>query len=216
MKILRNGNLVFAQVPRESYSPRMLKTRLIIVGLILAIVAGVGLFIALLMVRLPGTGAPPKIQNTATLLRQVETLSELVTVKYVLEKVVILEDIKWYGENRVLMVAHGIVKAGVNLKELKPEDMTVSDKKIVLKLPRAMITDVYLDEQKTRVVDRTTGLLRTFDKDLEQNARRQAVDDLRLAARYNGIYEDAEERARLQLSNLFRQLGYEVEFQKNK
>jgi hypothetical protein len=39
---------------------------------------------------------------------------------------------------------------------------------------------------------------------------------LRLAARYNGIYEDAEERARLQLSNLFRQLGYEVEFQKNK
>jgi hypothetical protein len=146
----------------------------------------------------------------------VETLSELVTVKYVLEKVVILEDIKWYGENRVLMVAHGVVKAGVDLKEVKPEDLRVSDGKVVLKLPRAVITDVYLDEQKTRIVDRTTGLLRTFDKDLEQNARRQAVADLRLAARYNGIYEDAEERARLQLSSLFRQLGFEVEFQKNK
>jgi len=194
----------------------MLKTRLIIVGLILAIVAGVGLFIGLLVIRLPGAGGPPKIQSTATLLRQVETLSELVTVKYVLEKIVILEDIKWYGENRVLMVAHGVVKAGVDLKEVKPEDLRVSDGKVVLKLPRAVITDVYLDEQKTRIVDRTTGLLRTFDKDLEQNARRQAVADLRLAARYNGIYEDAEERARLQLSSLFRQLGFEVEFQKNK
>jgi hypothetical protein len=66
------------------------------------------------------------------------------------------------------------------------------------------------------VVDRSTGLLRAFDKDLEQNARRQAVDELRIAARANRIYEDAEERARLQLANLFHLLGYEIEFSKNK
>ena len=129
---------------------------------------------------------------------------------------VILDDIKWYGENRVLLVAHGIVKAGVDLQEIKPQDVRVEDKKILLKLPRARITDVYLDDQKTRVVDRSTGLLRAFDKDLEQNARRQAVEDLRIAARSNRIYEDAEERARLQLANLFHQLGYEVEFSKGK
>jgi hypothetical protein len=194
----------------------MFKTRLIIVGLVLAITMGVALFIALLFVRPPAIGAPPKIQSTATIVQQVQTLSELVTVKYVLEKVVILDDIKWYGENRVLLVAHGIVKAGVDLQEIKPEDVRVEDKKILLKLPRARITDVYLDDQKTRVVDRSTGLLRAFDKDLEQNARRQAVEDLRIAARSNRIYEDAEERARLQLANLFHQLGYEVEFSKGK
>src|SRR3989441_10283983 len=194
----------------------MLKTRLIILGLVLAIGAGVALFVALLWVPLPLSSAPPRIQNTATMLKRVQTLSELVTVKYVLEKVVILEDIKWYGENRVLLVAHGIVKAGVDLQELKPEDVRVEDKKIVLKSPRARITDVYLDDQKTRVVDRSTGLLRAFDKDLEQNARRQAVDELRIAARANRIYEDAEERARLQLANLFHLLGYEVEFSKGK
>ena len=194
----------------------MFKTRLIIVGLVLAIAMGVALFIALLFVRPPATGAPPRIQSTATIVQQVQTLSELVTVKYVLEKVVILDDIKWYGENRVLLVAHGIVKAGVDLQEIKPEDVRVEDKKILLKLPRARITDVYLDDQKTRVVDRSTGLLRAFDKDLEQNARRQAVEDLRIAARSNRIYEDAEERARLQLANLFHQLGYEVEFSKGK
>ena len=194
----------------------MFKTRLIIVGLVLAIAMGVALFIALLFVRPPATGAPPKIQSTATIVQQVQTLSELVTVKYVLEKVVILDDIKWYGENRVLLVAHGIVKAGVDLQEIKPEDVRVEDKKLLLKLPRARITDVYLDEQKTRVVDRSTGLLRAFDKDLEQNARRQAVEELRIAARSNRIYEDAEERARLQLANLFHQLGYEVAFSKGR
>ncbi len=194
----------------------MFKTRLIIVGLVLAIAIGMALFIALLLVRPPGIGAPAKIQSTATIVQQVQTLSELVTVKYVLERVVILDDIKWYGENRVLLVAHGIVKAGVDLQEIKPEDVRLKDKKILLKLPRARITDVYLDDQKTRVVDRSTGLLRAFDKDLEQNARRQAVEDLRIAARSNRIYEDAEERARLQLANLFHQLGYEVEFSKGK
>src|SRR2546429_3913683 len=190
----------------------MLNTRLIILGLVLAIGAGVALFVALLWVPLPLSSAPPRIQNTATMLKQVQTLSELVTVKYVLEKVVILEDIKWYGENRVLLVAHGVVKAGVDLQEIKPEDVRVDDKKVGMKLPRARITDAYLDDQKTRVVDRTTGLLRTFDKDLEQSARRQAVADLSISARFNGINSDAEERARLQLSNLFHQLGLEVEF----
>jgi hypothetical protein len=194
----------------------MFKTRLIIVGLALAIVLGVALFIALLFVHPPGMGASPKIQSTATIIQQVQTLSELVTVKYVLEKVVILDDVKWYGESRVLLVAHGIVKAGVDLQEIKPEDVRLEDRKIVLKLPRARITDAYLDDQRTRVVDRSTGLLRAFDKDLEQTARRQAVEDLRIAARFNRIYEDAEERARLQLANLFHLLGYEVEFSKSK
>jgi len=194
----------------------MLKTRLIILGLVLAIGAGVALFVALLWVPLPLSSAPPRIQNTATMLKRVQTLSELVTVKYVLEKVVILEDIKWYGENRVLLVAHGVVKAGVDLQEIKPEDVRVDDKKVVVKLPPARITDVYLDDKKTRVVDRTTGLLRAFDKDLEQSARRQAVEDLSISARFNGINGDAEERARLQLSNLFHQLGLEVEFVINK
>src|SRR6266568_5251045 len=146
----------------------MFKTRLIIAGLALAIATGVALFVALLIVRPPAIGATPKIQSTATILQQVQTLSELVTVKYVLEKVVILEDVKWYGENRVLLVAHGIVKAGMDLQEIKPQDLRMDDKKVILKLPRAKITDLYLDDHQTRVVDRTTGLLRTFDKDFEQ------------------------------------------------
>ena len=110
-------------------------------------------------------------ENTATVVEQVQTLSDLVTVKYVLEKVVILEDVKWYGENRVLLLAHGIVKAGIDLKRIKPDDVTISGKIISLRLPPPQITDAYLDDKNSQVIDRTTGFLRAFDKDLEQTAR---------------------------------------------
>jgi hypothetical protein len=152
-------------------------------------------------------------ENTATVVEQIQTLSDLVTVKYVVEKVEILDDAKWYGENRVLLLAHGIVKAGIDLKRLKPGDVTVSGKKIIIRLPPPQVTDAYLDDSQTKVIDYTTGLLREFNKDLEQTARANAVDDIQRAARNNGILNDADERAKLELALFLHQAGFEqVEF----
>ncbi len=158
-------------------------------------------------------GSGLHLANTATVVEQVQTLSDLVTVKYVLEKVVILEDVKWYGENRVLLLAHGVVKAGMDLKRITTDDVTIAGKKISLRLPPAQITDAYLDESRSQVIDHTTGLLRAFDKDLEQTARQNAVDDIRRAARMDGILDEADKRARLELELFLRQAGFEqVEF----
>jgi hypothetical protein len=136
----------------------------------------------------------------------------------VIEKVVVLEDVKYVavlGESRVLMLAHGIVKAGIDLGKLQPADLEMSGKKVILRLPPAQITDAYLDENQTRIIERTTGLLRAFDKDLEQTARQNAVDDIRRAARIGGIQKDAEDRAQTQLRSVLHQLGYEeVEFKR--
>ena len=186
----------------------MNKLRLLIIAFILVCIFGCGLFIGWVIPRFTSTTSGPQIQGTATILRQVQTLSELVTVKYVLERVVLLEDVKWYGENRVALVAHGVIKAGINLSDLKPEDLRIDQKKISMKLPYPIITDAYLDEKQTRVLERNTGIVRAFDKELEQNARRQALDDLQRAARQTGILADAEERAVSQLTNLFHQLGF--------
>jgi hypothetical protein len=149
-----------------------------------------------------------RVFNTSTVIQQIQTLSELVTVKYVIEKVVILEDARWYGENRLLLLAHGIVKAGIDLSELKKSDISIDGKKISLKLPPPKITDAYLDDKKTEVIERTTGLVRQFDKDLETNARRAAVADIRTAARVNGIIKDARDRAELQMKSLLLELGF--------
>ena len=155
--------------------------------------------------------------DTDTVVEQIQTLSELVTVKYVVEKVIILDDTKWYGESRVLLLAHGVVKAGIDLQRLKPGDVTVSGKTITVKLPPPELTDAYLDERKSQVIDHTTGLLRVFDKDLEQTAREEAVLDIRQAAVQNGILNDATSRAQLELALFLHQAGYQqVKFEATK
>ena len=172
-----------------------------------------GLWLGFTVARWVKSGPGLRQENTTAVIRQVQPLSDLVTVKYVLEKVVILEDTKWYGENRVLLLAHGIVKAGIDLKRLTVDDVTISGKKISLRLPPPQITDAYLDDPRSQVIDHATGLLRAFDKDLEQVARQNAVDDLRRAARQDGILDEADKRARLELELFLRQAGFEqVEF----
>ena len=121
---------------------------------------------------------------------------------------VVLDDVKWYGDSHVVLVAHGVVKAAINLDQLGPNDIQISGKKISMTLPRSRVVDAYLDDQRTQIVERYTGVLRVFDKDLEQNARRQAVEELRLAALQNGILNDASERARAQLTILLYQVGF--------
>ncbi|HTV63307.1 MAG TPA: DUF4230 domain-containing protein [Verrucomicrobiae bacterium] len=181
-----------------------------IAALIVLVFAG-GLWLGFTSRWLKGGGSHE--ENTATVVEQIQTLSDLVTVKYVVEKVEILDDAKWYGENRVLLLAHGIVKAGIDLQRLKPGDVTVSGKKIVIRLPPPQVTDAYLDDSQTRVIDYTTGLLREFDKNLEDTARADAVSDIQRAARNNGILNDADERAKLELALFLHQAGFEqVEF----
>lgn len=203
----------------------MFKQRLAFFAFLVAIVFGSGLVIGILFPRWAGVGSKPKVHNTATILKQVQTLSQLVTVKYVMERVEELDAAptstlgQWLtsltGEPRVLLLAHGIIKAGVDLSRLHPGDLRVSEHKIVLQLPLAEITDAYLDEKLTRVIERNNGRFLPFDKDLEQTARQNAIDDIRRAARSSGILKDAEDRARAQLTHLCKQLGFEeVEFSK--
>lgn len=197
----------------------MLK-RFAIASAAVALVLLLGIAIGFFFQKFFGGNLQKQILNTSTLLKQVQTISELSTVKYVFEKLVVVEDNKWYldalpglGENRVMLVAHGIVKAGIDFQKMGTNDIQVTEHKISIALPPPQITDAYLDDKKTQVLERSTGLLRTFDRGLEQNARRQAVEDLQRAARYNGILREAEERAKSQVTNLFHQLGFsEVEF----
>jgi hypothetical protein len=193
----------------------MLKTRLVNAAFVLAIVLGLVVMFGFVLPQLARLRSGPRLSSTPVILQQVQTLSQLITVKYVMEKVILYEDPRWFGDNKVLMIAHGVALAGIDLKEIKPGDIQVSNRKITVKLPpaRAPITYTYIDDKRTQVVERTTGLLRSFDKDLEQTARQQAILDINLAAREAGILKDADERARSQLTSLFHLMGFEdVEF----
>jgi hypothetical protein len=190
----------------------MASRKLKIVGWILAVVLAIGIGVGFVLPRLPFWLLPAgeiRQLDTPAVIQKIQGISQLVTVKYVIEKVIVIEDAKWYGDSRVLLVAHGITKAGIDLSKLQRADVVVEGKSLKIFLPPAEITDCYLDEHKTHVIERTTGLLREFDKDMEQNARITAIDDIRRAARMNGIIKDAEDRAVQQLQVMFKQMGFD-------
>jgi len=181
---------------------------------LLLLLFAAGLWLGGMAARWKNSG--PRVASTATVVQQVQTLSELVTVKYVMEKVEIVNSPPEstlgkfvQGENRVLLLAHGVVKAGIDLQRLQPADVKVSGNAIFLRLPPPQITDAYLDEHHTQVIDWQKGFLRDFDKDLETTARQDAVDDIRRAAVEAGILNDADERARLELALFLHAAGFE-------
>ena len=181
-------------------------------------VLAVGIFVGLTAARWQGGGL--RVENTATIILQVQTLSDLVTVKYMMEKVEFLDSPPGstlgqfiQGDNKVMLLAQGVVKAGIDLKKISPDDVAISGKSLTIKLPKPQITDAYLDDSQTKVLERTTGFLRSLDKDLEQTTRQYAVDDIRRAAQQGGILNDANDRARAELRTFFQQAGFkQVEF----
>jgi hypothetical protein len=186
---------------------RQLKLGLAIVGVLL--LCALSAYIAHTIAR------PPTVTvfGTAAVLKQVQQLNELVTVKYVIEKVIGRSEKDRSGEDRVLLIAHGVVKAGVRLDELKPEDVQLGhDGAVRLRLPAARILDVYLDEQRTQVYERSTGVLRRIikgvDKDLEARARDNAVDSIRAAAQEMEIEREARQRAEKDIEQLLIVLGF--------
>lgn len=190
--------------------------RLVAVAVVVALLIGGGL--GVLMYRLGALAAAPgpRLLPTAVLLRQVQALSDLVTVKYTLEKLVVLEDPKFIGgiiplgENRITLLAHGVVKAGVDLSQFKAGDLQVEGRRVTFRLPKAAVCDAYLVEQHTQVLDRKTGLFRVFDATLEAAARREALLQITRAARNGGIEAEAALRARKELEILFKLAGFET------
>jgi len=76
-------------------------------------------------------------------------------------------------------------------------------------LPPAQIFTVALDDQKTHVYSRTTGILVPVDASLEGEVREQAVEDLRQSALQAGILSKAQQNACSTVTKLLLGLGFQ-------
>jgi len=157
--------------------------------------------------------ARKKDPEPPVILKEVQTLGELVTVKYVMEKVVTHEIEKTFGKDRVLLIAQGVVKAGIDLRKMTNEDIRIGADSVSFHLPRSEVTDKYLVEKETFVYDRRTGFFIHPEKNLEAEARRIALGAMLASAHANGIHKDADDRAKALITKLGQQLGFKtVEF----
>lgn len=155
---------------------------------------------------------PTIIPDPVTIIREVRSLARLETIQYTVEKVITAEvgqgDFAFLFEDRLLLVAHGVVIAGIDLEKLAPEDMWLEGSVLNVRLPDAEVFVATLDNEKTYVYDRDTGILRKPLRDLETIARQAAEKKIRDAAIEDGILDIARQNAETYLSRLFFALGY--------
>lgn len=156
---------------------------------------------------------PTILPDPVTIIHEVRSLARLETIQYTVEKVITAEagggDFAFLFEDRLLLVAHGFVIAGVDLAKLEPGDMWLENGVLKVRLPKAEVFVATLDNEKTYVYDRDTGLLRKPIQDLETLARQSAEVEIRKAAIEDGILNVAQQNAESFLIRFFMSLGYE-------
>ena len=155
---------------------------------------------------------PTVLPDPITIIHNVRALARLETIQYSIEKVITAENrqgaLEFLFGDRLLLVAHGIVIAGVDLEKLGPQDLRVENGVLYVTLPTPEIFIATLDNEKSYVYDRDTGLLTHGDVNLETTARQAAEKEIEKAALEDGILLQAGQNAENYLYRLFRELGY--------
>ena len=156
--------------------------------------------------------------NQPTVVRQIQQLQRLETVSYTMDKIISGERNnaylpKFLAGDRLLLVVNGDVIAGVDLGKVQPADVSVRGRTISLRIPAAEIFTTRIDNARTRVYSRDTGLFSTPDPNLESEVREEAERQLQQAALQDGVLKTADQNARTTLSRMLTGLGFEqVEF----
>jgi len=154
-----------------------------------------------------------------TVVDRIQRLQRLETVVYTMDKLVtgakespIFPD--FLAGDRLLMLVHGEVVAGIDFSSLKSGDVTVNGRQVRLRLPASEIFSVRLDSAKTRVYSRQTGLLVPTDPDLETQVRQEAEHQMHDAALADGVLRTAQQNATSTITSLLQGLGFEkIEFE---
>jgi hypothetical protein len=112
--------------------------------------------------------------------------------------------------DEITFLAEGDVIAGIDLARLTPQDVWKSpDGTINLRLPPAEVLVARVDNQKSRVLTRDTGMLRRRDIDLETRARQHAEENIRKEAVSKGILQMAAQTGEKKLAGFLNTLGFE-------
>lgn len=173
--------------------------------------------------RLPSPTATPLPSPTATpspsptpivVITHVKSLGRLETTEFAMRTVVDLQNDPsnlWQqlvGSDKLMLVAEGEVVAGFDFEKIRPADISVAGTSVTIILPAPEILYSRIDNEKTQVYERQTGLFVAPDQTLESRARQVAEEALVEWAIERDIFEQANRDGRLQIENLLRSLGF--------
>jgi hypothetical protein len=146
--------------------------------------------------------------------RQIRSLQRLETVVYTVDKIVAGGYENKYlprmlAGDRLLLVVYGDATAGVDLGHVDTSSLSVAGRSVTLALPTAELFSTRIDNDRTRVYSRETGLFSRVDPDLETEVRKEAERQVHQAALDGGILTTASANAVTTLTSFLKGLGFE-------
>ena len=182
----------------------------VLVGALVWLSSGLGLLHLIGMLR----GGRTLINvDQPTVVRQIQQLQRLETVSYTMDKIISGEHAnaylpKFLAGDRLLLVVHGEVVAGINLAGVQPRDVLIQGQKVSIHLPAAEVFSTRIDNARTKVYSRDTGLFSSPDPNLESEVREEAERQLQQAALQDGILKTAANNARSTISGMLKGFGF--------
>jgi hypothetical protein len=148
-----------------------------------------------------------------TVVHQIQQLQRLETVSYTMDKIISGEHAnaylpKFLAGDRLLLVVHGEVVAGINLAGLQPSDVLTQGQKVSIHLPATEVFVTRIDNARTKVYSRDTGLFSSPDPNLESEVREEAERQLQQSALQDGILKTAADNARSTISGMLKGFGF--------
>ncbi|SRR5579883_2035754 len=159
----------------------------------------------------------PKVDVQSVVIQRVQGVSELTTAVFTMQAVVPTSQEATFnglviGTTKLLYIAYGEVRAGVDLHNLTTANVQVADNSIRVQLPPPQVLDRKIDVNRSTVYDYnrgTLGLGPDVAPQLQALAQQEALKKVVEAACADGLLEKANDRAKLVVNQLLTTTGYQ-------
>ncbi|MCQ2225371.1 MAG: DUF4230 domain-containing protein [Paludibacteraceae bacterium] len=149
-----------------------------------------------------------RIEKTALAIEETKKISEFTAIHFSEDVVVKKERVDkgkiFNSKNEMVLIAHGKVRAGVNLADIKEEEYFSHGDTLSLKLPQAQIFDIIINPSNYEIFvedgkwshEEVTAALVDAKKHIEEDALK------------SGIIEKAKKSSIEKLTELYKALGF--------
>jgi Protein of unknown function (DUF4230) len=146
------------------------------------------------------------VVRSGTVVLRVRDMSELTTAMFQMETVVPVSEKGLLPtiESKLLYIAHGNVRVGVNLDEFQDKNVEITEKEITITLPPLKILDSKLDLEHSSVYSYDRGFLGWGPDvvNLQAQAQREALQKIENAACQGWVIKQASDRVEKTVDNL--------------
>ncbi|MBE9017941.1 DUF4230 domain-containing protein [Chroococcidiopsidales cyanobacterium LEGE 13417] len=143
------------------------------------------------------------------IVRQIRDVSELTTAMFEMDAVVPVSEKGFLNtESKLLYIAHGNVRVGVDLREFQSDSVQAEGDEITVTLPPLKVLDSKLDLEHSSVYSYDRGFLGWGPDvvNLQAQAQREAIRKVEEAACQNWLIKTASDRVQQTVEHLLSQI----------